>query len=201
MARPKGSRDSKPRKKKISVENPLQRDSVTGRLRPAIKIDEEKFLKLGEETFESPRESNDEWKPNQDLPPKPEKVVVEIDTTEESKLFLKGAFEIPAGLLNDRRLALMEDELEAIAPSWKKIYDKHIKPQFGENAELYIFAIGMAGIVGKRIPFVAEDIRKLKDGRKSKQFYPSYSSEERNGQVHTHEAPPPGGQGVSESNL
>lgn len=202
MARPKGSKDKTKRRSKNA---PLpMRDSVTGRLKSALKIETPNFETLSEDnkkTFESPISSSDEWKPFQEPPPKIEKVEVVEDTTEESRAFIKGAFEIPAGILNDRRIALMSDEVEAIAPSWKPIYDKYIKPAFGEKAELYIFAFCMAGIVGKRIPYFQEDIRKIKNGSKPSQQYPSYSSEERNGQVHTDEAPAPRGQGVSESNL
>lgn len=94
----------------------------------------------------------------------------------EAEGLLRGAFEVPATLLSDRRIALMDDEVEALAPSFTPIYEKYIRPTFGEKAELMAFALVFTSIAAKKIPMAIEAIqRKKKDGieqRNKNRHYP-----------------------------
>ncbi len=77
-------------------------------------------------------------------------VVPIYDTTEEAKAFIQGPFEIAAALTKYKDFKLFSEELEAITPSFKLVYDKRIKPSLGENADIYAFAVVFAGIAAKK---------------------------------------------------
>lgn len=87
--------------------------------------------------------------------PEPQVIEPVYDTTAEAKAFIETPFQMGAMLLSEPRLALYPEELEAIMPSWKVVFDKRIAPNMGENADLYMFATVMLGITAKKYAIVA----------------------------------------------
>ena len=73
------------------------------------------------------------------------------DTTEEAKGFLRAPFDIAAGLSGIRSIALYPEQLDALAPSFKVVYDKRIAPNMGENADLIAFAMVATGVIFEKI--------------------------------------------------
>jgi len=55
-------------------------------------------------------------------------------------------FEILSAVSKNPELKLYPEELDAIMPSWKTVYDKRIAPRLGENADIYQFVTVMIGI-------------------------------------------------------
>ena len=78
------------------------------------------------------------------------------DTTEEAKAFIRAPFDIAAGLTGIKDLALYPAQLEALAPSFKVVYDKRIAPYMGENADIYAFCIVLAGITFEKVQVFRE---------------------------------------------
>lgn len=85
---------------------------------------------------------------------KPEVIPV-YDTTEQAKAFIKTPFEVSAMIFSEPRLTLYPEELDAVMPSWKVVFDKHIVPNLGENADVYLFATVMLGITAKKYSIIA----------------------------------------------
>lgn len=73
------------------------------------------------------------------------------DTTEEAKAFIRAPFDIMAGLTGIADLALYPHQLDALAPSFKVVYDRRIAPFMGQNADLYAFAIVLSGIAFEKV--------------------------------------------------
>jgi hypothetical protein len=73
------------------------------------------------------------------------------DTTEEAKGFLRAPFDIAAGLTGIQKLALYPAQLDALAPSFKIVYDKRIAPKLGEDADLIAFAIVASGVIFEKV--------------------------------------------------
>jgi hypothetical protein len=73
------------------------------------------------------------------------------DTTEEAKGFLRAPFDIVAGLSGIPELALYPQQLDALAPSFKIVYDKRIAPKLGEDADLIAFAVVLSGVAFEKI--------------------------------------------------
>lgn len=84
------------------------------------------------------------------------------DTTEEAKAFLRAPFDVIAGLTGIQKLALYPAQLDALAPSFKLVYDKRIAPSMGENADLYAFAICFAGVAFEKVGVYREEMKKRK---------------------------------------
>ena len=82
-------------------------------------------------------------------------VIPVYDTTEQAKAFIKTPFEVSAMIFSEPRLTLYPEELDAIMPSWKVVFDKHIVPNLGENADVYLFATVMLGITAKKYSIIA----------------------------------------------
>jgi hypothetical protein len=82
------------------------------------------------------------------------KVEPVYDTTEEAKGFLCAPFAVAAGLAGIPELNLYPEELNALAPSFKIVYDKRIAPYMGENADLIAFTMVAAGIVFKKVQVI-----------------------------------------------
>lgn len=82
------------------------------------------------------------------------------DTTEEAKGFLRAPFDIAAGLTGIKNLALYPSQLDALAPSFKVVYDKRIAPKLGEDADLIAFAIVASGIVFEKVQVYRDEHKK-----------------------------------------
>jgi len=85
----------------------------------------------------------------------PSEIVPVYDTTEQAKAFIKTPFEVSAMIFSEPRLTLYPEELDAVMPSWKVVFDKHIVPNLGENADVYLFATVMLGITAKKYSIIA----------------------------------------------
>ena len=83
-------------------------------------------------------------------------VVPAYDTTEEAKGFLRAPFDIAAGLANNTRLALYPAQLEAMAPSFKIVYDRRIAPNMGDHADLIAFAMVASGVIFEKVAIFKE---------------------------------------------
>ena len=84
------------------------------------------------------------------------------DTTEEAKGFLRAPFDIAAGLTGIQKLALYPHQLDALAPSFKVVYDKRIAPYMGENADLIAFSMVFLGVAFEKVGVYKEEIAKIK---------------------------------------
>lgn len=84
------------------------------------------------------------------------------DTTEEAKGFLRAPFDIAAGITGIPKLALYPSQIDALAPSFKVVYDKRIAPYMGENADLIAFGMVFAGIVFEKVQVFKEETQKEK---------------------------------------
>lgn len=98
---------------------------------------------------------------------KPEIIPV-YDTTEQAKAFIKTPFEVSAMIFSEPRLTLYPEELDAVMPSWKVVFDKHIVPNLGENADVYLFATVMLGITAKKYSIIANRPKESKIEREMK---------------------------------
>lgn len=90
----------------------------------------------------------------------PLQVVPVHDTTGEARAFLEAPFSIVAGFTGIPKLALYPTQLDALAPSFKPIYDKYIIPSLGENAMLYAFGLALSGVVAEKVMIFAEEKKK-----------------------------------------
>lgn len=84
------------------------------------------------------------------------------DTTEEAKGFLRAPFDIVAGLSGIPKIALYPSQLDALAPSFKIVYDKRIAPKLGEDADLIAFAVVASGVIFEKIAVFKEESEKTK---------------------------------------
>lgn len=84
------------------------------------------------------------------------------DTTEEAKGFLRAPFDIAAGLTGIPKLALYPQQLDALAPSFKVVYDKRIAPYMGDNADLIAFVMVFSGIAFEKVGVFKEEQAKRK---------------------------------------
>lgn len=84
------------------------------------------------------------------------------DTTEEAKGFLRAPFDIAAGLTGIKALSLYPTQLDALAPSFKVVYDKRIAPYMGENADLIAFTMVFMGVAFEKVQVYREETAKLK---------------------------------------
>lgn len=85
------------------------------------------------------------------------------DTTEEAKAFLRSPFDIAAGLTGIQKLALYPSQIDALAPSFKVVYDKRIAPYMGNNADLIAFGVCAAGIIFEKVQVFQQENNKKKD--------------------------------------
>lgn len=81
----------------------------------------------------------------------PTEVQPVYDTTEEAKAFLSAPFSIVAGLTGIKELDLYPSQLDALAPSFKLVYDKRIAPNMGEHADLIAFGICASGVLFEKV--------------------------------------------------
>lgn len=88
------------------------------------------------------------------------------DTTEEAKGFLRAPFDIVAGLTGVSKLALYPSQIDALAPSFKIVYDKRIAPHMGQNADLIAFGMVFAGIAFEKVQVFREEKKKLESDNK-----------------------------------
>lgn len=91
------------------------------------------------------------------------------DTTEEAKGFLRAPFDIAAGLTGIPKLALYPAQLDALAPSFKIVYDKRIAPYLGEEADLITFAMVFSGILFEKVAVYKEEAAKLEKKEERKE--------------------------------
>lgn len=80
----------------------------------------------------------------------------QYDTTEEAKAFLRSPFDMAAGITGIKKLSLYPEQLEALAPSFKVVYDKRILPSLGENADLIAFTVAASGIIFEKVSVFRE---------------------------------------------
>lgn len=82
------------------------------------------------------------------------------DTTAESRAFLEAPFSVAAGLTGIPKLALYPTQLDAMAPSFKLVYDKRIAPYMGDNADLIAFTMCAMGVVFEKVQVFREESEK-----------------------------------------
>jgi len=90
------------------------------------------------------------------------------DTTEEAKGFLRAPFDIAAGLTGIQKLALYPHQLDALAPSFKIVYDKRIAPKLGEDADLIAFAVVASGVIFEKVAVWREETEKTQKTQEQK---------------------------------
>lgn len=90
------------------------------------------------------------------------------DTTEEAKGFLRAPFDIAAGLTGIQKLALYPHQLDALAPSFKLVYDKRIAPKLGEDADLIAFAVVASGVIFEKVAVWKEETEKTQKVQEQK---------------------------------
>lgn len=90
------------------------------------------------------------------------------DTTEEAKGFLQAPFDIAAGLTGIQKLALYPHQLDALAPSFKIVYDKRIAPKLGEDADLIAFAVVASGVLFEKVAVWREETEKAQKAQEQK---------------------------------
>lgn len=83
-------------------------------------------------------------------PPLTPEIVPEYDTTAEARAVLAAPFGVISALSGVQEVALTEPELDASVPSFRAVYDKHLRPFIGENAEVYAFGLVFAGLLAKK---------------------------------------------------
>lgn len=89
------------------------------------------------------------------------------DTTEESKAFLRAPFDVVSGVTGCKDIALYPHELDALAPSFKIVYDKRIAPNLGEHADLIAFGVVLSGVVFQKA-MIYKDFRDKKVAQENK---------------------------------
>jgi len=87
----------------------------------------------------------------------PVHVVPVHDTTAESRAFLQAPFSVIAGLSGIPKLDLYPTQLDALAPTFKPIYDKYIVPKLGENAEFIAFGVVLSGVVFEKVSIYQQE--------------------------------------------
>lgn len=94
---------------------------------------------------------------------KPEEKKPDLNIEEEAAGVLAGCFELGAIVTDVPAFALTLEEKLASTPSFIPIYQKYIKPSFGDHTDLVVFAMVMSGIVAKRVPMVTAKFKKEKN--------------------------------------
>ena len=97
------------------------------------------------------------------LDEKKEEVKADLNIEEEAAGVLAGCFELGAIVTDVPAFALTLEEKLAATPSFIPIYQKYIKPSFGDHTDLVVFAMVMSGIVAKRVPMVTAKFKKEKN--------------------------------------
>lgn len=92
-----------------------------------------------------------------------ETIKPQYDTTEEAKGLISAPFEVVAGLTGNPKYKLYPAQLEAIAPSFKVVYDKRLAPKMGENADLIAFGMVFVGVLFEKVSVAREDMAKAKE--------------------------------------
>lgn len=163
---------NKPQLKKVKIDDHIRGIKSSGDKAPARKRGRPRKNHGPDQTPENgfgdqnPSSSVLDRSPLSENPSAPELPAPEIepvyDTTEEAKAFLRSPFEIAAGATGWERLNLYPAQLEALAPSFKIVYDKRIKPKLGEEADLIAFTMVLSGVIFEKVQVVREERAKLK---------------------------------------
>jgi len=88
------------------------------------------------------------------------------DTTEEAKGVLRAPFDIAAGLTGIAGLALTPSQIDALAPSFKVVYDRRIAPYMGDNADLIAFGMVFAGVAFQKVQIFRDEMEKRRPTKK-----------------------------------
>lgn len=81
---------------------------------------------------------------------------IPIDSTPEARAFLASPFEIVASATKEPRFALYPEQLDALTPSFKVVYDIYIRPKMGEHAPLYVFLVCFSGVLAEKFKVYKE---------------------------------------------